>query len=152
MRPPKGLGIKIDVWENPIVYATTPDWSSLYGTMRVESETACFLMFLLALQVSLGALTDSGCFSSTCIVVGAVNFTVTPVENFVSPLSESSPSSRKHKKKSMSLHDSQFIHGERSPKLSSSFFLLLTLRSTEWKWTAFDRRRGITAAGGLGAS
>ena len=34
------LGIKIDVWENPIVYATTPDWSSLYGTMRVESETA----------------------------------------------------------------------------------------------------------------
>ena len=84
----------------------------------------------------------SGCFSSSCIVVGAVNFTVTPAKNFVSPLSESSPSSRKHKKKSVSPHDSQFIHGERSPTLSSSFFLLLTLRSTEWKWTAFDRRRG----------
>ena len=34
-----GLGIKIDVWENLVVYASTRDWSSLYGTMRSESET-----------------------------------------------------------------------------------------------------------------
>ena len=52
-----------------------------------------------------------GYLSSTCIVVGAVNFTVTPAENFVSPLSESSPRLRESikKKKSFSPHDSQFI-------------------------------------------
>ena len=77
LTPPKGLGIKIDVWENPIAYATTPDWSSLYGTMRVESETACFLMFLLALRVSLGALRlflfyvhRSGCSEFYCDASG----------------------------------------------------------------------------------
>ena len=38
MRPPKELRIKIDVWENPVVYTSTRDWSNLYGTMRSESE------------------------------------------------------------------------------------------------------------------
>ena len=34
VRPPrKGLGIKIDVWENPRVCASTRDWSSLYGAI-----------------------------------------------------------------------------------------------------------------------
>ena len=33
-------GTGYDVWENPMVYASTRDWSSLYGTMRFESETA----------------------------------------------------------------------------------------------------------------
>ena len=67
---------------------------------------------------------NSCCLSSACIVVGAV--TVTPAENFVSPLSESSPP-RKHffflKKKSVSPHDSLAVHpdrSERSPTLPSS--------------------------------
>ena len=66
---------------------------------------------------------NSCCLSSACIVVGAV--TVTPAENFVSPLSESSPP-RKHfffLKKSVSPHDSLAVHpdrSERSPTLPSS--------------------------------
>ena len=73
-----------------MVYASTRDWSSLYGTMRFESETA---------SLPRPARTSS-----------AVNFTVTPAENFVSPFSESSPSPRlQKKKKSVSPHDSQFI-------------------------------------------
>ena len=35
-----GLGIKIDFWENSVVYASTRDLSIPYGTMRAESETA----------------------------------------------------------------------------------------------------------------
>ena len=87
-----GLGIKIDVWENPVVYASTRDWSSLYGMMSSQSETAA--------QSSCSdfeCLWDlSGCLSSACIAVCAVNFTVTPAENFVSSFSESSPSPRKN--------------------------------------------------------
>ena len=101
------LGIKIDIWENPVVYALTRDWSSLYSTMRSESETAA--------QSSCSHFEciceHSGCLSSACIVVGAVNFTVMPAENFVSPLSLSPFPLRVsiEKKKSMSPHDSQFI-------------------------------------------
>ena len=87
-----GLGIKIDALENPVVYASTRDWSSLYGTMRSESGTVA--------QSSCSHFEclweHSGCLSSTCIVVGAVNFTVTPAESFASPLSEFSHSPRKH--------------------------------------------------------
>ena len=36
----EGTGIKIDVWENPVVYTSTRDWSSLYGAIRSEPETA----------------------------------------------------------------------------------------------------------------
>ena len=32
--------IKIDVWESPVVYASTRDCSSLYGAIRSEPETA----------------------------------------------------------------------------------------------------------------
>ena len=67
----------------------------------------------------------SRCLSSACIVVGAV--TVTPAENFVSPLSESSPPRKHFKKKkgknSVSPHDSLAVHpdpSERSPTLPSS--------------------------------
>ena len=78
-----GLGIEIDVGENPVVYALTRDWSSLDGTMRSEFETAA--------QSSCShfgcILERSGCLSSACIAVCTVNFTVTPAENFVSPLS-----------------------------------------------------------------
>ena len=76
----------------------------------------------------------SGRLSSTCILVGAVNFTVTPAENFVSPLSESSPSPRKHQKKKVSVAARQSVHpSERSPALPSSFFVLQTRRSTYCK-------------------
>ena len=34
-----GMGIKIDVWEIPGVYASTRDWSSLYGAIRSVPET-----------------------------------------------------------------------------------------------------------------
>ena len=30
----------IDVWENPVVYASTRDWSSLCGAIGSEPETA----------------------------------------------------------------------------------------------------------------
>ena len=36
----EGLGIKIDVWESPVVHASTRDWSGLYGAIRSEPETA----------------------------------------------------------------------------------------------------------------
>ena len=99
------------------MYASTRDWSSLYGTMRSESETAA--------QSSCSHFESlwehSGCLSSACIVVCAVNFTVTPAENFVSPLSESSSSPRKHRKKKVSVATRQSVHpSERSPTLPSS--------------------------------
>ena len=75
--------------ENPLVYASTRDWSSLYGAIRSEPETAA--------QSSSGShlwVEHSRCLSSACIVVGAV--AVTPAKTFVSPPSESSPSPRKH--------------------------------------------------------
>ena len=40
VRPLKGLGIKIDVWENPAEYSSNRDWPSLYGAVRPEPETA----------------------------------------------------------------------------------------------------------------
>ena len=152
MRPPKGLGIKIDVWENPIVYATTPDWSSLYGTMRVESETACFLMFLLALRVSLGALRPflfyvhrSGCSEIYCDASG----------EFLSHLSLSPlPLRVSIKKKKVSVAARQSVHPRRT--FANTFkFILPPLDS------AFDRvkvnsirpsARYHSTAGGLGAS
>ena len=91
-----------------MVYASTRDESSLYGTMPSESETAA--------QSSCSHFEclweHPGFLSSMCIVVLAVNFTVTPAEKFVSMLSESSPSPHKHyvkKKKSVSPRNSQFI-------------------------------------------
>ena len=49
-----GLGIKVDVWEHLVVYASTRDWSSLYGTMSALWN--CRSVFLLALRESLGTL------------------------------------------------------------------------------------------------
>ena len=61
----------------------------------------------------------SRCLSSACIVVGAV--TVTLAENFVSPLSESSPSRVSITKKKVSVAARQSVHpSERSPTLPSS--------------------------------
>ena len=84
----KGLGIKIDVWENPTVSASTQNWSSLKGTMRSESETTA--QFSWSHFECLWK--HPGYLSSACNVVCAVNLTVTPAENFVSLLSESSSS------------------------------------------------------------
>ena len=111
-RPGKSRGVRFD-----------RDWSSLYGVIRSEPETAA--------QSSCShfwtSLETLCCLSSACMVVGAG--TVTPAENFVSPLSESSPP-RKHlkkmKKKSVSPHDSLAVHpdpSERSPTLPSSSWL-----------------------------
>ena len=73
----------------------------------------------------------SCCPSSACIVVGAV--TVTPAENFVSPLSESSPP-RNHlkKKKSVSPHDSLAVHPGSKRTFANPSKFLWTLRSTDW--------------------
>ena len=117
----KGLAIKIDVWENPVMYASTRDWSSLYSAMRSEPETAA--------QSSCSHFWEhSRCLSSACIVVGAV--TVTPAENFVSPLSESSPSPRKHKK--VIIAAQQSVHpSERSPTLPSSSGLIRQIENEQ---------------------
>ena len=86
------------------MYASTRDWSCLYGAIRSELETVA-----QAARTSECLWEHSRCLSSACIVVGAV--TVTPAENFVSL----SPSplllrvSIKKKKKSVSPRDSQFI-------------------------------------------
>ena len=69
--------------------------------LRLETGLVCTVRYALSLKrlLSLPARTSerlwehSCCLSSGCIVVGAV--TVTPAENFVSPLSEPSPP-RKH--------------------------------------------------------
>ena len=114
----KGLGIKIDAWENPVVYASTRDWSGMYGAIRSEPETAAqssFLLLALLLDLSVSGNTRA---VSACIVVGAV--TVTRAENFVSPLSESSPP-HKHQKKKVSVAARQSVHQSgRSPTLPSS--------------------------------
>ena len=61
------VGIKIDVWENPVVYASTWDWSSLYGAIRSEPETAAqsscshFWTSLGTLMLSLFCMHRSGC-------------------------------------------------------------------------------------------
>ena len=106
-------------------------------------------VFLLALSERLWE--HSRCLSSACIVVGAV--TVTPAENFVSPLSASSPrvSIKKKKKVSVAARQPGSSSGSKRTFANPSKFLW-TLRSTDWKWTAVDRRRGITAAEGHGAS
>ena len=67
VRPLKGLGIKIDVWGNPVVYASTGDWSSLYGAIRSEPETVAqsscshFWVSLGTPTLSLFCMHRSGC-------------------------------------------------------------------------------------------
>ena len=65
---------------------------------------------------------------------------------FLSPL-PLHVSIKEKKKEEVSVAGRQSVHPhERSPTLPSSFFPLQTLRSTDWKWTAVDRQRGITDA------
>ena len=91
------------------------DLSCLYGAICSEPETAPQSSSLLFECLS----NHSRCLSFACIVVGAV--TVTPAENIVSPLSESSPSPHKHYKKKVSVAARQSVHpSERSPTLPSS--------------------------------
>ena len=76
--------IDFNVWENPVAYLRL-DSSSLYGTMRSESETAAQSSWSSCSHFE-SLWKHSGCLSSACLVVCAVNFAVTPAENFVSPL------------------------------------------------------------------
>ena len=73
------------------------------GTLPLQTGLVCTVRYALMSMkrpLSLPARTSeclwehSCCLSSVCIVVGEV--TVAPAENFVSPLSESSPSPRKY--------------------------------------------------------
>ena len=74
VRPLKGVGVKIDVCENPVVYASTWDWSSLYGAIHSEPETAAqsscshFWVSLGTLMLSLFWMHRSG--SSYCDASG----------------------------------------------------------------------------------
>ena len=117
-----------------MVYASTRDWSGLYGAIRSEPETAA-QPSCSHFWTSLGTLC---CLSSACIAVGAV--TVTPAENCVSPLSPS-PLLRvsiKKKKKSVSPHDSLAVHpdpSERSPTLPSSSGLCVRQNENEQQST-----------------
>ena len=119
----EGLGLKIDVWENPVVYASTRDWSSLYGAIRSEPETAA--------QSSRSHFWEhSRCLSSACIVLGAV--TVTPAENFCFPslrvLSFSAQSLQK-KKKSQCRRTT--VSSSKRTFANPSKYLLLCVRQIE---------------------
>ena len=108
MRPLKGLGIKIDVWENPVVYASTRDWSSLYGAIRSEPETAAQSScshFSLLLSVSGNTHAVSLLHALQWVQL------LGRQRRILSPLSPSPLLLRVSikKKKSMSPHDSQFI-------------------------------------------
>ena len=124
---------------------------------RLVQSVRCDTLWAWKGSLSLPALTSeclwehSRCLSSACIVVGAV--TVTPAENFVSLLSESSGLLRisiKKKKKKSQCRRTTVSSSKRTFANPSKF--LWTLRSTDWKWTAVDCWRGITAAEGHGAS
>ena len=116
--------------------------------MRSEPETARPLS--LPARTSACLWEHSRCLSSACIVVGAA--TVTPAENFVSPLSESSPSPRKHNnKKKVSVAARQSVHpSERSPTLPSSSGLCVRQIENEQQSTVGEVSG--TAAEGHGAS
>ena len=145
VRPLKGLGIKIDVWENPLVYASTRDWSSLYGAIRSEPETATqssyshfhFWVSLGTLTLSLFCMHRSGC--SYWDASGEFCLPSLRVLSFAWALKKKSQCRR-----------TTVSSSKRTFANPSKF--LWTLRSTDWKWTAVDRRRGITAAEGHGAS
>ena len=97
----QGTGYKYIRLRHPTVhvYASTGDWSCPYGTIRCESETTpCFpaRYSRVSGETQALSLSLSLSLSSTCIIVDTGNFTVTPEENFVSPLVESSPSPGKH--------------------------------------------------------
>ena len=109
----------------------------------LEIGQVCTVRYALSLKrpLSLSARTSeclwehSRCLSSACIVVGAV--TVTPAENFVSPLSESSPFPRKHWKKKVIVAARQSVHpSERSPTLPSSSGLCVRQIENEQQSTA----------------
>ena len=111
------------------MYALTRDWSSLYSTMRSESETAA--------QSSCSHFEciceHSGCLSSACIVLGAVNFTVMPAENFVSPLSLSPLPLRISIEKKKSQCRRTTVSSSKRTFANPSWFILPPLDS------AFDR-------------
>ena len=121
VRPLKGLGIKIEVWENPVVYASTRDWSSLYGAIRSEPETAAqsscshfqFWVSLGTLTLSLFCMDCSGC--SYWDASGEFCLPSLRVLSF------SAWALKKKKKKKVSVAARQSVHpSECSPTLPSS--------------------------------
>ena len=110
------LGVKIDIWEYPMMYASTRVWSSLYGMMRSESETAAQSVAASTSR----CLWRHSCLSSACIIVGVMNVTLAPVENCVPSLSESSPSPLE-KKKSVSPYSRQFFQKNVRPPFQGHY-------------------------------
>ena len=107
----EGTGYKIDVWENPVVYASTRDWSCLFGAIRSEPETAT-QSSCSHFWVSLGTLT----LSLLCMHRGRCSYWHASGESplFPSPLLHVS-------KKKVSVAAQQSVHpSERSPTLPSS--------------------------------
>ena len=116
MRPLKGVGIKIDVWENPVVYASIRDWSGV-STVRYALSLKRLPSLPARTSECLWEL-DSCCLS--CMHRSGCSYCDASGE-FCLPLSESSPPRKHKKKKIVSLHDSLAVHpSERSPTLPSS--------------------------------
>ena len=143
-------GIKIDVWENPVVYIYTLrlETGLVYTVRYAEPETAAqsscshFRVSLGTLTLSLFCMHRSGC--SYCDASGEFCLPSFRVLSF-------SAWAKKKKKKSHCRRTT--VSSSRRAFANPSKFLW-TLRSTDWKWTAVDRRRGprgITAAEGHGA-
>ena len=100
-----GDWIKKDVWKIPWSTLRLEFDTGLFGTIPSETETAT--------QSSCSrfvCLWRHSCLSSACIVVCAVNFTVTPAENFahlcLSPLRMSIDKTNKKRKSRQSVHPS----------------------------------------------
>ena len=104
------------------MYASTRDWSSLYGAIRSEPETAAqsscshFRTSLGTLMLSLFCMHRSGC--SYCDASGEFCLPSLRVLSSAEAFKK-----KKKKKKSVSPHDSLAVHpdpSERSPTLPSS--------------------------------
>ena len=98
-----GLGINIDVWKNPVVYASTRHWSILYGTMRSD----------LKLPLSLPTRTSS--VSGNTQALFCLHFSLCSEfycgasgEFCLTSLPESSPSPCKHSKKTQCRRATRF--------------------------------------------
>ena len=117
----EGTGYKNSRLGKPRVYASTRDCTVRYALSLKRSLS-------LPASTSECLWEHSRCLSSPCIVVGAV--TVMPAENFVSPLSESSPSPRKHSKKKKNQCRRTTVSSSKRTFANPSKFLW-TLRSTD---------------------
>ena len=117
-------------------------------------DTLCLKRLLsLPARTSERLWEHSRCLSSACIVVVQLLWRQRRILSPLSPRPLLRVSIKKKKKKKVSVAARQpgSSSGSKRTFANPSKFLW-TLRSTDWKWTAVDRRRGITAAEGHGAS